>query len=157
MTIRGWSLTQRETQRRYRARRRGENVPLFVERNPVVDGLKRCSICRQVRPTNDFWRDATKASGYKAACRECSLPKHYHRRQTSGRAAHRREKRLWQIRNPDKARAHRAVFNAIRAGLLTRGSCENCGAVGSHAHHDDYLQPLRVRWFCPPCHREIHT
>ena len=151
----GWTAAKREAQRRYRARRRGENVPLLREPNPVVGGLKRCSVCRQVRPTEDFWRDKT--SGYKSACRECSLPKHYHRRKTAGRTAHRRWKRLWQARNPDKARAHKAVFEAIKAGLLVRGLCERCGGEGTHAHHEDYTQPLQVRWLCLPHHREVHT
>jgi hypothetical protein len=45
------------------------------------------------------------------------------------------------------------------SGKLARGPCEKCGAsdVKVHAHHDDYGEPLKVRWFCVPCHRLHHT
>lgn len=42
-------------------------------------------------------------------------------------------------------------------GDLTPQPCQRCGdAVGVHAHHDDYSQPLAVMWLCPKHHRERH-
>jgi hypothetical protein len=54
-----------------------------------------------------------------------------------------------------KRLADRAVQDAIRRRELQRQPCERCGRKRAvEAHHDDYLQPLAVRWFCRPHHRE---
>lgn len=55
----------------------------------------------------------------------------------------------------DAHRAHRAVAEAISGGNLLRQPCETCGAAAL-AHHDDYLQPLDVRWLCRKHHRAWH-
>jgi len=46
--------------------------------------------------------------------------------------------------------------NAIVSGLLFRQPCEVCNSVKVQAHHDDYLQPLEVRWLCKKHHDEHH-
>lgn len=61
---------------------------------------------------------------------------------------------------PLKAAANDAVSAAVRAGRLVRpAACESCGMASVeplHGHHDDYTQPLSVRWLCRPCHRAVH-
>ncbi len=53
--------------------------------------------------------------------------------------------------------AIQAVHDAVKRGALVRGPCEICGtAIGVHGHHDDYLDPLAVRWLCSSCHRRHH-
>jgi hypothetical protein len=52
--------------------------------------------------------------------------------------------------------ARRTVRNAIKAGRLERKPCEVCGDLEVQAHHDDYSQPLKVRWVCVAHHRLIH-
>lgn len=47
--------------------------------------------------------------------------------------------------------------NAVLRGKLTRQPCEVCGATPVEAHHDDYSQPLNVRWLCPSHHRQHHA
>jgi len=65
-------------------------------------------------------------------------------------------KKRWAERNPEKRKAQITVGNAIRDGKLLRQPCEECGATKVHAHHDDYAQPLVVRWLCPIHHRKAH-
>ena len=68
--------------------------------------------------------------------------------------------RAESIRN--SVRSKTAV--AIRTGRLVPQPCEVCGTTkrlangqrGVHAHHDDYSQPLSVRWLCPKHHKAWH-
>lgn len=62
-------------------------------------------------------------------------------------------------RSHDEARrvADRAVYGAIKSGRLVRQPCEVCGEYESEAHHDDYEQPLAVRWLCRSHHRAVHS
>lgn len=53
-------------------------------------------------------------------------------------------------------RARQDVANALRCGELERLPCEVCGRTPAQAHHDDYDQPLEVRWLCLEHHREEH-
>ena len=65
-----------------------------------------------------------------------------------------------------KARANDILERALLKGVLVRrDSCEQCDVSGGRtkgghstiqAHHDDYNQPLSVRWLCPRCHHEWH-
>jgi hypothetical protein len=83
------------------------------------------------------------------------------RRLRANRESHARNphiRRTWAERNPEKRAAHVAVGNAVRDGRLVKGPCERVtegtcrGKI--EAHHDDYSQPLRVRWFCTRHHKE---
>ncbi len=64
----------------------------------------------------------------------------------------------WRLKNPGKSAAHRAVWGAMKAGHLTKPKrCAQCNKVVEvEAHHDDYSQPLVVRWLCTPCHHLHH-
>jgi hypothetical protein len=72
--------------------------------------------------------------------------------------------REWTKRNPEKHKAQQVVNRAIRNREISREPCEVCGVSGKlasgqsavHAHHDDYLKPLEVRWLCPKHHSEYH-
>lgn len=57
------------------------------------------------------------------------------------------------------------VEKAIKKGLLERQqTCQECGKRCApannrpqiEAHHDDYNQPLNVRWMCRQCHFQWH-
>ena len=63
----------------------------------------------------------------------------------------------WNAKNRNKLRAHRAVAAALRRHELKRGKCEVCGSFRVDAHHDDYAQPLVVRWFCRKHHQQLHA
>jgi hypothetical protein len=57
----------------------------------------------------------------------------------------------------DKNRARSAVSWALKKGTLTRQPCEVCGAEKTDAHHDNYDEPLGVRWLCRKHHRGVHV
>lgn len=52
-------------------------------------------------------------------------------------------------------KANKEAQKAIKKGLLIRKPCEVCGAEKVHAHHEDYLKPLEVRWLCPKHHYQV--
>jgi len=52
--------------------------------------------------------------------------------------------------------AHRMVRKALKAGILTPEPCEVCGDKNVLAHHDDYKEPLKVRWLCRKHHVSHH-
>ena len=55
-------------------------------------------------------------------------------------------------------RAAQVVTRARASGRLIPQPCEECGEPETvHAHHDDYSQPIDVRWLCPKHHREWHS
>jgi hypothetical protein len=57
---------------------------------------------------------------------------------------------------PMAYRARTMVRNAIRDHKLFQEPCEICGNPETHAHHDNYLKPLNVRWLCPAHHSQWH-
>ncbi len=57
---------------------------------------------------------------------------------------------------PNKCKAHSMVAYAISSKKLFSKNCEVCLSEKTHAHHDDYLEPLNIRWLCPPCHKKWH-
>jgi hypothetical protein len=62
----------------------------------------------------------------------------------------------WRRANPGKYEAHLAVQRAVKAGELDKESCEVCGVEAVDAHHDQYDEPLRVRWLCRRHHTRLH-
>lgn len=59
-------------------------------------------------------------------------------------------------RYPEKQHARELLGYAIRAGRIKRGRCQVCEKPNAQAHHDDYLKPLEVKWFCPYHHKTYH-
>lgn len=57
------------------------------------------------------------------------------------------------------ALVHILVNIAVQDGILERlPTCEHCGRFRyTVAHHDDYQNPLDVRWLCRPCHGKWHA
>lgn len=59
----------------------------------------------------------------------------------------------WIKNNPERRKAHNVVFSAIRNKTLIKKPCF-CGENKSEAHHEDYSQPLKVKWLCKKHHTE---
>jgi len=63
--------------------------------------------------------------------------------------------RRWEARNRAKYLAQRKARYALERGKIERRGCEVCGAR-AEMHHEDYSQPLAVRWFCRSHHKAEH-
>lgn len=129
---------------------------------------KKCFKCLEVKPLSDYYKHKQMGDGHLNKCKSCTkndvtknrdknIEKYraYDRdrgnRQSSGYLKDYREK------FPNKYRAHSLVNNAIRDDKLIKEDCEICSTdLDVHAHHDDYLKPLKVRWLCAAHHSQWH-
>ena len=76
----------------------------------------------------------------------------------AGKRARQRASLKYRERDVDRYEAKVKVGNAVRAGKLIRPEqCSECSSTHRiEAHHDDYNQPLNVRWLCSKCHKQWH-
>jgi hypothetical protein len=142
-----------------------------------------CRVCAETKPIDEF--DRRRNRGWATWCKTCrnlyfrrrsGLPEvkaRYAARQKRvraeehNRARERKHSKVYRQRYPEKDAAKRAVRAAIVSGRLVRpGECSACnepdrkgveGRTTIHAHHDDYSQPLAVRWLCVSCHTQVHS
>lgn len=59
---------------------------------------------------------------------------------------------------PEKARARRSVYRAVKEGRLDKPpTCQGCNMGGRiEGHHMNYSKPLEVVWLCTGCHANYH-
>lgn len=133
---------------------------------------KTCIRCEQQQPLGEFYRHPGMADGHINKCRSCckaeaaanrvaNLDRYrdYDRRRllTAKRKADRADRQIrYRAANPLKQAARAAVARAVRSGLLAKQCCQVCGCESAEAHHDDYGQPLAVRWLCRKHHLITH-
>lgn len=119
---------------------------------------KVCKACGQAKSEDKFPKVSRARDGRGGTCYACRWASRSAVGQTDQQQkATRLRINRWKRRNPAKVAAHRIVWQAIKAGRLTRGSCAVCGSLGAEAHHEDYGAPLDVRWLCKGHHEEMHV
>lgn len=137
---------------------------------PDLFALKQCTKCHLWQPLDNYsrhWRD-----GRASRCRTCSAAddRAAYARDRERRAIQKRETRqrrretyrVWDARykqeHADRVRARQLLQRAVRDGKIVRpATCDGCGSKARvDGHHDDYNQPLTVRWLCRQCHLDHH-
>ena len=147
--------------------------------------MKTCFKCGRTLPLGEFYRHPMMADGHLGKCKDCARtdvslnrlvrrdkyleydrcranhPRRVAARRSRAASAVGRTDRLarniaQQLNSPEKYRAHYATTIAVRDGRLVRKPCGVCGAAKAQAHHDDYSQPLAVRWLCRAHHLAHH-
>jgi len=130
--------------------------------------MKRCFKCGQVKCLSEFYKHKQMADGHLNKCKECTKSDvHEYREKNIDRIRVYDRSRgnrqgygyvaEYRLRYPNKYRAHSMINYAIRSGNIFPERCELCDRTDTHAHHDDYLKPLNVRWLCPIHHKEWHA
>lgn len=95
-------------------------------------------------------------------CSSCSGPndRQPQRYCTSCHAAYMRTHRPKHRELSEEARKKancRALTNHwVRQGVVIKEACKSCGDPESQAHHEDYNDPINVKWFCRKYHLEHH-
>ena len=129
--------------------------------------MKTCFKCQRELPLSDFYKHKQMKDGHLNKCKKCTKnDSHNYRQENIDQVREYDRKRgnrqTQEYRNehkskyPNKYKARTMVNNAVRDKKLFREVCEVCGDDNTHAHHDDYLKPLNVRWLCPIHHCEWH-
>ncbi len=133
--------------------RRGGPIPdlSYLAEN----GFKKCKICKDTLPTDNYVLSRKTLDGLETRCRECNKKRIREiRDKTPGyNSAH---VKRFKAENPEKHRAHRMVAYALKKGRLLKTPCMICGETKSESHHEDYSKPLDVLWFCRKHHAEHH-
>ena len=133
-------------------------------RPEIPEGMKRCSRCREVKPVEEFFRNAARHDGLTSYCKVC-FPEHaaYKRGQKSPRFKDNKARYLRERRKTDPEFARKGIVrrftnDAIALGILVRLPCAACGDPKTVAHHTDYTKPLEVQWLCKAHHQALgHT
>lgn len=148
----------------------------------ALNDMKRvCKKCGNQKKLEDFVKNEKCHFGRGWECRECRnrFLKEYNRKyfqnpynRVKKRVADIVGKKRYRKEHPElrygrlthneehkrKYRVNLKVFRAIEKGILFKEPCNVCNKKKIvHAHHDDYLKPLDVRWLCPVHHKAEHT
>ena len=129
---------------------------------------KNCFKCGEPKPLSEFYKHKQMADGHLNKCKSCSKKDASEHRQENlekiraydkERGARQGKVYLSEYRKkyPNKAKAHRMVNYHKNAGNLKQMPCEVCGKQKVVGHHDDYSQPLNVRWLCQAHHKQWHA
>ena len=132
--------------------------------------MKRCFKCGEVQPLSQFYRHPRMADGHLNKCRRCTRRDVQENRERRLQHYPQYDRDRYQFdavralvtnlnglkRDPVKRRAMRSVANELKAGRMTKGPCEVCGASKVDAHHPDYNEPFVVVWLCRKHHMQLH-
>jgi hypothetical protein len=90
-----------------------------------------CPDCRRLPENNPNWRGGIQYEHYR------------HKLQTIAN-------------HPKEHECREITRKAIRAGVIKRGCCELDDNSKAECHHDNYNNPLEVRWLCQKHHKALH-
>ena len=133
----------------------------FGSRKASLDGLSpKCKSCQSSydkNRANDPKRVAARLSYSKtdAGIQSSNKAKKKWSENNKGKIAKSQVK--YRELNPKKLMCHGIVGYAIKCTKLTREPCEVCGDIKVHGHHDDYNEPMNVRWLCCIHHKQWHV
>ncbi len=62
------------------------------------------------------------------------------------------------VKDVEMHTAHRILHKALRCGKIEKAeACSHCGSDGRIVgHHENYADPLGVKWLCYSCHNRLH-
>jgi hypothetical protein len=130
--------------------------------------MKKCKSCLIDKPVSDYYVQNKKTGATFGKCKLCVKSNvtanrlkniEYYRKYDRDRGNRQSPEYLKELRinYSNQYKAQTMINNFIRDGKLVRKPCEVCDTEESiHAHHDDYLEPLNVRWLCCAHHKQWH-
>ena len=133
----------------------------------LIFRFKVCFKCEEEKPLTEYYAHPEMKDGTFGKCKSCCKTDatknrakniDYYREYDRTRGYHAADgyTKQHRLKNPEKYKAHQAVNNAKRAGILKEQPCQECGSTKVQAHHPDYSQPLEVVWVCAIHHKQLH-
>lgn len=127
---------------------------------------RKCNFCKQSKELLEF---AYSRNTTVKCCKQCKRlydkeryrlnrkklleqKKEYNQTKT-GKLMNKLRIKKYMQKDRSKQNARLKVYYAKKVGKLKQGLCEVCGKTETHAHHDNYKFPLKVRWLCALHHR----
>lgn len=114
--------------------------------------MKKCGSCGEVKPFEDFYKNASKKDGYQSSCKQCKSgynAKHYQK----NRENYITRAKKYKEDNKDKILADRynTTEKVISDLFEKKDSCEICGTITNlvvdHCHADGKIRGL----LCSKC------
>ena len=130
--------------------------------------MKNCFKCGEDKPLTEYYKHKQMGDGYLGKCKSCTKKDSTNHRNDNIEKIRKYDRKRGnrqtpeyvkslRIKYPNQYKSQNMVSNAIRDGKLFKKPCEVCGSGNNvHAHHDDYLEPLNVRWLCAAHHKQWH-
>lgn len=120
-----------------------------------------CCLCKKNEGTIINDRYITKKYGevVRYSCRDCNSARARKYRTTKkGHNVYKILQRKQYIKNRLKILCRQKLNQFLKKnGLSAPEICSVCKKIKKlDAHHEDYSQPLRVKWVCRQCHFMIH-
>jgi hypothetical protein len=130
--------------------------------------MKNCFKCGEDKPLTEYYKHKQMGDGYLGKCKSCTKKDSTNHRNDNiekirkydrDRGNRQPKKYLGEYRSkyPNAHKAHKVLRTALYNDWIVRKPCEVCGSENNvHAHHDDYLEPLNIRWLCAAHHKQWH-
>ena len=130
--------------------------------------MKKCKLCLKDKNDSEYYFQNKKTGTLLGKCKDCIKLKvrsnrlnniDYYRKYDRDRGNRQTAYYLSEHRKkyPMQTKAQRKVAYEISKGNIKEEPCEICHSKNSiHAHHDDYSNPLKIRWLCAGCHKQWH-
>lgn len=138
------------------AKKAGLTVNEYMSR--IANGLKKCTICKEWKLTEEFVRDKSRHDGYVARCKSCST--------ALWRIKSMRSNKRIERRDGDKSQAKSRINRDVEAGLRPNPNdlyCSLCGHKGTDRRHEYHhiqgysaLHHYDVLPLCSACHHKCH-
>ena len=145
--------------------------------------MKTCPKCKTDKESLSFHKSRSRKDGLKCWCKDCcrkyqqskagkEASRRYNQTKAGKKTKQRADQKHYQTEagketsrksdckqrqlHPERIKARKAIYNAIRLGRLIRPDhCEMCFIVcRPEGHHEDYSKQLEVDWLCTECHNK---
>lgn len=137
----------------------------------------KCNICQLDKPETEFYpRKEPRQGEYFSTCKTCRIQEEREKRwaniEESRKIAneimkryrnkhpekYKKAQKRWRQNNILKSNATSMVKRAVKNGKLHKPKlCEFCyQRKPLQGHHENYKEPLSVKWLCASCHKSWH-
>jgi 5-methylcytosine-specific restriction endonuclease McrA len=129
--------------------------------------MKRCALCREMKPPEAFWRDISRPDGLRSRCRLCANATRDHDLQRKKKwnkentARHTLMSSIWRTKNREASRNYardwRKKNKEMAAAHGRRKRAKKLAAEGNHTPNDIFRIAHAQRNRCAYCRKTIRS